>query len=117
MPFLSLQPLVENAIEHGLLPKAEGGSVELNCDIYDSVVHIRIQDNGVGIEPDILQNIRKKLKESEIPLQGEYVGLCNSARRYYHHYKGDVSFSIESTLNEGTTVDILISNQFELTYI
>lgn len=50
IPPLTLQPIIENAIIHGLLPKKEDGQIKIDIEIIDSVLHISIRDNGIGIE-------------------------------------------------------------------
>jgi two-component system, LytTR family, sensor kinase len=52
VPSLILQPLVENAIRHGLSPRPGGGTVWVKGSIEDSVLHITVEDNGVGLGDD-----------------------------------------------------------------
>ncbi len=52
LPPLLLQPLVENAVNHGLEPKAEGGSVSISATIKDNMLQLRVIDTGIGIHPD-----------------------------------------------------------------
>jgi len=48
LPPLLLQPLVENAIHHGLEPKVEGGTVQLRAEVRHGRLHITVQDDGLG---------------------------------------------------------------------
>jgi tetratricopeptide (TPR) repeat protein len=50
IPPMLIQPLVENAIIHGILPKKEKGTIELNFDIQNNQLHVYVKDNGIGIE-------------------------------------------------------------------
>ncbi len=66
-PSMILQTLVENAIKHGLEPKAEGGRLEIGAEIVDGQLVVRVQDTGMGFMPKAeggvgLANIRERLK-------------------------------------------------------
>jgi signal transduction histidine kinase len=66
-PSMMLQTLVENAIKHGLEPKAAGGRLEISAEIADGQLTVRVQDDGVGFRPKSdggvgLANIRERLK-------------------------------------------------------
>jgi sensor histidine kinase YesM len=62
-----LQTLVENAIKHGLEPKADGGRIEISAEIVDGQLTVRVLDTGVGFSPQAqagvgLANVRERLK-------------------------------------------------------
>ena len=66
-PSMMLQTLVENAIKHGLEPKAAGGRLAISAEIVDGKLAVHVQDNGVGFMPKSddgvgLANIRERLK-------------------------------------------------------
>jgi len=66
-PSMMLQTLVENAIKHGLEPRATGGKVEIGAEIADGQLAVHVLDNGVGFAPKSdggvgLANIRERLK-------------------------------------------------------
>ncbi|MGQ5523977.1 sensor histidine kinase [Chitinimonas sp. PSY-7] len=66
-PSLMLQTLVENAIKHGLEPKAEGGRLEISAEIVDGLLAVHVLDTGMGFMPKGgggvgLANIRERLK-------------------------------------------------------
>jgi LytS/YehU family sensor histidine kinase len=66
-PSMMLQTLVENAIKHGLEPKAAGGRLEISAEIVDGQLSVHVIDNGVGFMPKTddgvgLANIRERLK-------------------------------------------------------
>jgi sensor histidine kinase YesM len=66
-PSMMLQTLVENAIKHGLEPRASGGKVEISAEIVDGQLAVHVLDNGVGFAPKSdtgvgLANIRERLK-------------------------------------------------------
>lgn len=71
VPPMILQPLVENALNHGIAPKVEGGAVTIQCANQDGIIHIAVCDTGVGYSGDLakilhksvgLSNISKRLK-------------------------------------------------------
>ncbi|NCB52633.1 MAG: histidine kinase, partial [Clostridia bacterium] len=57
VPVLMLQPVVENAIFHGVLPKIEGGRVEISVNRNGRMLEFTVKDNGVGMEPDKLRSV------------------------------------------------------------
>ena len=66
-PSMMLQTLVENAIKHGLEPKAEGGRLEISAEIVDGQLAVHVLDTGIGFMPKAeggvgLANIRERLK-------------------------------------------------------
>ena len=66
-PSMMLQTLVENAIKHGLEPKAEGGRLEIGAEIVDGELAVHVVDNGIGFMPKAeggvgLANVRERLK-------------------------------------------------------
>jgi hypothetical protein len=66
-PSMMLQTLVENAIKHGLEPKAEGGRIEISAEVVDGKLAVHVLDTGHGFKPDAevgvgLANIRERLK-------------------------------------------------------
>ncbi len=96
IPKLTLQPLVENAIRHGITKKAAGGTVWLEI-IYDNdVVHFEIRDDGIGMEQEKI----KTLMDSNI--KHKSVGLTNINRRLMKYYQKGLSIS--SRVGEGTSV-------------
>ncbi len=68
VPVLILQPVVENAIFHGVLPKSEGGRVEISVLRNGRTLAFSVKDNGVGIEPDQLQSILRHDSASGVGL-------------------------------------------------
>jgi sensor histidine kinase YesM len=64
---MMLQTLVENAVKHGLEPKAEGGTLEISAEVVDGQLAVHVQDNGRGFMPNAeagvgLANIRERLR-------------------------------------------------------
>lgn len=102
VPMLVIQPLVENAIRHGVSKKPGGGTVKIRVKRNASSTVITVKDDGIGIESRKL----KKILDGENKNSG--VGLNNIQRRmllYYGH-----GMEISSTEGRGTTVVITIFN-------
>ncbi|GAA3406989.1 ATP-binding protein [Paenibacillus hodogayensis] len=101
LPPLTVQPLVENAVRHGLLSRMKGVTVHIRITRQDDSVLVQVQDDGSGIEPE---KVRQLLQPSFKDKGG--IGLTNTNRRLTQLYgKG---LSIESALGEGTTVSFII---------
>lgn len=101
VPPLSIQPLVENAVMHGILGKTEGGTVQIQIKELDDHVQVVIKDNGVGMEQDKID----ELLDLNYTIE-DGVGVKNTNRRLTQLYgKGLV---IESTPGSGTTVHFRI---------
>lgn len=101
---LLLQPLVENAIFHGL--KMNRVNPKLRIRIHstgDAQIRILIEDNGIGFDTNSLDT-----RDNEADFSGNHVGIANIRRRLQLHYGDGYRFRIGSVINEGTTVEIII---------
>ena len=96
VPNFILQPLVENAIRHGIGPRAAPGHVDVRAYRENGSLHLRVADNGVGA--------RSRRSESS----GEGIGLGNTKARLEHLYGSDHAFSAQGGANGGFVVDIVI---------
>jgi len=105
LPKLILQPLVENALYHGIAP-AEGGTISVHICVNDELLRISVKDDGVGMDNEILEEM---LSEKSAPSRGDgQVGIENVNERLILHY-GELSrLQIESTPNRGTIVSFTI---------
>jgi len=105
---LTLQPLVENAIYHGVKQKRGTGWIKVNGYEQDGFVHLEVQDNGLGMSRDRLAEIRKSLENREFGLGKIGLGVRSVHERIRLHYGREAQFVIESQLNEGTLVKVII---------
>jgi len=102
VPPLIMQPLVENAVKHGIQPKLEGGNVIIKVKKHDDYYEVVITDDGVGIP-------EKWLKTLLIPDPNrKSIGLSNVHKRLLTIYGPDSGLSIVSKENFGTTVSFKI---------
>lgn len=106
VPPLTLQPLVENSIKHGIYPKVNGGTVNIRCRVEQHVLRVVIEDDGVGIEQAKLEAIRQK---RYISPTGAGVGLSNINDRLKYLYGSELE--IQSEQGRGTRVSINIPAQ------
>lgn len=107
IPKMILQPLVENAIHHGIELMIEGGKLRIQAARNnDGYVEIIISDNGVGIEEKKLRELHEKLESHQG--NDEHIGVYNVHNRIKLRYGHPFGLSIESTLGQGTSVFITI---------
>lgn len=101
VPALSIQPLVENAIKHGVTKRPEGGSVWIHtCEENESYI-VRVEDNGIGFDPaDILNKNGRS-----------HVGLPNIRYRLETMMHAEVD--VQSTPGIGTAVTVRIPKYYE----
>lgn len=102
---LILQPLVENAIEHGLNDNESGGKIEIIGTQNENYIILKIKDNGYGISEDKLEQIYKSFHDDSIH-QG--VGLKNVYQRIKIYYGDEADIKIDSLFDEGTIISIYI---------
>ena len=110
---LILQPIVENAIAHGLKECQGVGKIEIIGRIEDDLIHISVKDNGFGILESKIEEIYASFKDKNIH---NGVGLKNVYERLKIYY-GDLSdVKITSTLDVGTTIHLYIPVEGALKY-
>lgn len=102
LPPLLLQPLVENAIKHGLFDKVEGGVVEVVAGDHPGFTKIDIVDNGIGMSSELLKCLFNKDKNRDC------IGLINIDDRLKNIYGQQYGLDIRSELGKGTTVTLII---------
>ena len=102
LPPLLLQPLVENAIKHGILNKIEGGRVEISAIDNPTSTKITIEDNGVGIQKELLDCIFNDNGHRGC------IGLRNVNDRLINKYGAEYALDIKSDVNKGTCISIII---------
>jgi LytS/YehU family sensor histidine kinase len=107
IPFFSLQPLVENAVIHGLEPKEDGGKVKISAKIEGKNVLISVQDNGLGIPENEAREIQNHLS-LESDSHRLNIGMLNVHKRLKLLYGDDYSIQIQSREGFGTVVNIII---------
>ena len=102
IPYLSLQPLVENAVKHGLEPGIDGGLVTIASVDDGTHTEITVEDNGVGMAPDRAQALL------EASATSDHVGLRNVDRRLRQLYGDEAGLVIETNEGAGTMVRVRV---------
>lgn len=108
---LTLQPIVENALYHGIKNKREGGKISIGAyKMNDDRIVFEVDDNGIGIEEDKLFRIQQEIEnecESSVVKDSGF-GLSNVNRRLRLNYGRDFGIKIKSLYKEGTKVTVVI---------
>jgi two-component system sensor histidine kinase ChiS len=105
LPPLSIQPLIENAVKHGLLSRNMGGTIHLRVTQQDGFTLIEVEDNGKGMEQEqVIQLLDPTLKGNV------GIGLSNTNRRLFKLYGRGLS--ICSKPNEGTIVSFIVPDNY-----
>ena len=112
MPRLILQPLVENAIYHGIKEKDGAGHISVACWQEEDAVMLRVKDDGLGMSAETLEALRGHIDAREVHERKSY-GVTNVIERLQLFYHDRCRFDIESAPNEGTCVTIEIKVEAE----
>lgn len=105
-----LQPIIENAIVHGIEPMEGKCSIKIKI-IEEDAIKIMVIDDGIGIPTDQLQHLQKQLHTDEqSPWQTEHLGLLNVHRRLRHAYGHSSGIKISSEEGSGTNVCLVIAS-------
>ena len=111
-----LQPILENAILHGMSGLEEQGKILVKLGCYEGGIEFRISDNGVGMSEEELAKLRHaiygQIEELSARREGG-IGLRNVARRIALYYKGKGEFIVNSKDGEGTEVIIRLPFEVE----
>lgn len=105
VPNFILQPVIENAIIHGLEPKIEKGKLSINISIQDEFLTFLVEDNGVGMDETEILDLYKKCRENNTK---QSIGLKNVYRRLLLCYGESSMLKIESNKEQGTRISFLI---------
>lgn len=113
LPKLIIQPLLENAVKHGIEPVGEG-TIYLKI-FLDKGLNIIVEDTGNGMNYTRKEMVRRMLTREKVILAEEHqrksIGLQNVSRRLHLIYGNDVSIDLTSEVNKGTKIWIKIPEQ------
>lgn len=107
LPPLILQPLVENALKHGILPREEGGEVHIAAHEKNGLVRIEVRDNGVGI-PAAQLTVLFAATDLPLPHEGAGIALKNVNARLTAVFGAEHALQIDSEPGQGTTVSFTV---------
>lgn len=108
IPKLTLQPLVENAIYHGIKPLDGKGHIRVLVKQKEDIVYLRVQDDGVGLSGERFWEVLQKGAQS-----GDSFGLRNVAERLHLYYGERCALELEEKA-QGTTILICIQTAAEI---
>ena len=109
LPVLTLQPIVENALLHGINPRVEGGCIVLRVKVVSDRLQISVEDDGIGIPELELQKIRHALGENRPPerrrgKKSSGIALYNVNSRIRLYFGDRYGVDMTSTVGVGTCV-------------
>lgn len=105
IPKLTIQPIVENALYHGIKNKKSGGIISVICRREGTQMVIRVSDTGIGIPADELEALRQEIRDKNIKPRIGF-GLRNVNQRIILYYGADYGIKISSEGGIGTEVTI-----------
>ncbi|MGI6403994.1 MAG: sensor histidine kinase [Oscillospiraceae bacterium] len=109
VPRMVLQPLLENAVNHGFANQMENGEVMVGSFYRNNAVTMYVRDNGQGISAQRLVDLRKHLDEDKVTEKKEgHIGLYNVHQRLRREFGDAYGLTIESVEGEYTKVEITI---------
>ena len=108
-----IQPLVENAIFHGIEAKNEEGIIIVESSVEGEVLNITVSDDGLGMSEERLDCLRKSLKSDE-NRTGRTIGIFNVLNRIRIYFGQEYGLTVDSMEGIGTTITIRLPLQRDL---
>ncbi|WP_079908513.1 sensor histidine kinase [Paenibacillus sp. 32352] len=105
---LTLQPLMENAIFHGLAPRKVQGMIRIRTELRRGRLIVYLRDNGVGMDSDQLENVFSERKKAPSKHRFTGIGIMNVQERIQLHFGGQFGLRIASLPDVGTLIRIEI---------
>ena len=107
IPKITIQPLVENALYHGIKNKRGPGRIVISGRKEEDFLILQIEDNGIGMTKERLNQVKEGMNQ-KIPTEKDIYGLYNVNERIRLNFGEKYGLSIESTYGEGTVVSIIL---------
>ena len=104
---LTLQPVVENALYHGIKYKRAKGCIHIHGEKEGDIIRLTVRDDGVGMDEEELEQLCQQIEK---PCQetGKGFGLANVNERIHMYFGPEYGMKIQSQKGKGTTVEIVI---------
>ncbi|MCR5596038.1 MAG: sensor histidine kinase [Lachnospiraceae bacterium] len=109
IPKITIQPLVENALYHGIKNKRGMGHIRVTGEKHEDHFYITVTDDGIGMTKERLKQIRDRISDPE-PDSKDIFGLYNVNERIRLRAGDEYGIEVDSTYGEGTTVRIKLPN-------
>jgi two-component system sensor histidine kinase YesM len=108
IPKMTLQPIVENALNHGIRHKRGKGLIRVSAQLRGDHILLTVEDTGAGMTRDQLDAYRQMLLTGEATMErmGHGFGVANVVRRLKIHYGAEVDLAVYSRVDEGTRLVI-----------
>ena len=110
IPKITLQPLVENALYHGIKNKRGKGMIRIDGELEGSDCILRVTDNGRGMTPERLEQVREGIRNRNVR-ETEIYGLYNVNERIRLNFGENYGITITSTYGEGTCVTVRLPDR------
>ena len=114
LPILTLQPIIENSLIHGISPQMEGGCITLRVRASTRRIYISVEDDGIGIPEPELKAMRQRLQD-DIQVPGEDsrkrssgIALSNVNRPIHLYFGKNYGVEVTSTVGIGTCVTLVL---------
>lgn len=105
---ICLQPIIENAVYHGIKQKNDKGLIKIKGLCDDNNIILIVSDDGIGIEKDALDELNKTLSETSFTNEKSHTGLSNVNQRIKIIFGDSYGIHVESTVGVGTDVYVTI---------
>ncbi len=102
---MTLQPIVENALYHGIKNKRSGGVIRITGQLAENQLLLTVSDNGIGMDRETLKKLREEIARACKDTESGF-GLANVSERIRMNYGNAYGLSVESEPGCGTTVTI-----------
>ncbi|MCL2126638.1 MAG: histidine kinase [Treponema sp.] len=110
LPGMLLQPLIENAVLHGVGEMVQGAMVNVSVSRRNGILYLTVEDNGKGIKDEKIEELLSgDFYPSKTPLERNHFGLASAKKRIEILYGKSANFHIESTEDVGTLITISIT--------
>ena len=104
---LTLQPVVENALYHGIKYKRAKGCIHIHGEKEGDIIRLTVRDDGVGMDEEELEQLRQQIEKPCQETEKGF-GLANVNERIHMYFGYEYGMKIESEKGKGTTVEIVI---------
>ena len=110
IPKITIQPLIENALYHGIKNKRGGGKITVTAEPSGDDIVISVKDNGIGMTDERLEEVVRGMK-GDTPSDNAIYGLYNVNERIRLKFGDKYGITLHSVYNEGSTCNILLPRQ------
>lgn len=110
IPKITIQPLVENALYHGIKNKRGKGHIFVSGEALEDCLILKVSDDGIGMQPERLARVQAAMHD-KAPGDGEIFGLYNVNERIALRFGEEYGLRVDSTYGEGTMAEIKLPRE------